>query len=89
MKGNRSAPDATIVPILVYEDVSDAIGWLCRVLGFQERLRAEHNGVVVHAQLMFGAGAIMLVREGGPFRSPRPNEVMRARPANSFRSVAR
>jgi hypothetical protein len=26
---NRSAPRATVVPILVYEDVGKAIDWLC------------------------------------------------------------
>jgi uncharacterized glyoxalase superfamily protein PhnB len=39
---NRSAPRATVVPILVYEDVGKAIDWLCRTFGFTERLRAEH-----------------------------------------------
>jgi hypothetical protein len=38
---NRSAPAATIVPILIYEDVSQAIEWLCRTFGFTERLRAD------------------------------------------------
>ena len=28
---NRSAPSATVVPILVYEDVATAIEWLCGV----------------------------------------------------------
>jgi uncharacterized glyoxalase superfamily protein PhnB len=75
MISNRSAPDATIVPILVYEDVSQAIEWLCRVFGFTERLRAERDGVVGHAQLAFGNSAIMIGRQGGPFRPPRRNEV--------------
>ena len=37
---NRSAPGATVVPILVYEDVGDAIDWLCSTFGLKERLRA-------------------------------------------------
>jgi uncharacterized glyoxalase superfamily protein PhnB len=57
---NRSAPDATVVPILVYEDVAEAIEWLCRVFGFSERLRAGRGEVVSHAQLTFGNGAIMI-----------------------------
>ena len=32
MVTNRSAPTATIVPILIYEDVRQAIDWLCRAL---------------------------------------------------------
>lgn len=74
MKRNRSAPEATIVPILIYEDVSKAIDWLTGAFGFTERLRAEHGGVVVHAQLGFGTGAIIIGRAGGPFLSPRKNE---------------
>ena len=57
---NQSAPSATVVPILVYQDVATAIEWLCSVFGFVERLRVEHEGAVVHAQLIVGDGAIML-----------------------------
>jgi uncharacterized glyoxalase superfamily protein PhnB len=75
MTTNRSAPAATIVPILIYEDVALAIEWLCRAFGFTERLRAERDGVVGHAQLACGEGAIMLGRQGGPFRSPEPEHM--------------
>jgi uncharacterized glyoxalase superfamily protein PhnB len=67
---NRSAPSADVVPILIYEDVGQAIQWLCRAFGFSERLRAEHNGVINHAQLAFAEGAVMLGRQGGTFRAP-------------------
>jgi hypothetical protein len=33
MQVNRSAPTATIVPILIYEDVSQALTWLCGAFG--------------------------------------------------------
>jgi len=73
---NRSAPSATVVPILVYEDVSAAIQWLCSAFGFAERLRAgAPGGVVSHAQLAVGDGAIMLGRQGAEFRPPRAGEV--------------
>jgi uncharacterized glyoxalase superfamily protein PhnB len=72
---NRSAPDASIVPILVYEDVSEAIEWLCRVFGFTERLRAARDGVVSLAQLNFRGGAVIIGRQAGPFRAPHRNEV--------------
>ena len=75
MATNRSAPTATIVPILIYEDVGEAIHWLCRVFGFSERLRSERDGVIGHAQLTVAEGAIMLGRQGGPFKSPSDNEV--------------
>jgi uncharacterized glyoxalase superfamily protein PhnB len=72
---NRSAPAATIVPILIYEDVNQAIEWLCRTFGFTERLRAERDGVTSHAQLTVAEGAIMLGRQGGPYRAPQGTEV--------------
>ena len=73
---NRSAPRATVVPILVYEDVGKAIDWLCDTFGFRERLRAGiPGGSVTHAQLDIAEGAVMLGRQGAEFRPPRSNEV--------------
>jgi len=73
---NRSAPRATVVPILVYEDVGKAIDWLCGTFGFKERLRAGGpRGRVTHAQLDIAEGAVMLGRQGAEFRPPRPDEV--------------
>jgi uncharacterized glyoxalase superfamily protein PhnB len=73
---NRSSPRATVVPILVYEDVGKAIEWLCGTFGFRERLRAASpGGSVSHAQLDIAEGAVILGRQGGEFRPPRPNEV--------------
>ncbi len=76
MMVNRSAPRATVVPILVYEDVGKAIDWLCDAFGFRERLRAgAPGGSVSHAQLDIGEGTVMLGRQGAEFRPPRPDEV--------------
>ena len=73
---NRSAPRATVVPILVYEDVAKAVAWLCDTFGFKERLRhVSPDGGVTHAQLNIGEGALMLGRKGAEFRPPRPDEV--------------
>jgi uncharacterized glyoxalase superfamily protein PhnB len=73
---NRSAPGAAVVPVLVYEDVERAVDWLSRTFGFTERLRAAApGGSVTHAQLAIAEGAVMLGRQGGEFRAPRPNEV--------------
>lgn len=73
---NRSAPASTVVPVLVYEDVSEAIEWLREAFGFRERLRAPGpGGRVIHAQLSVGDGDVMIGASGGGFRPPRPNEV--------------
>ncbi len=69
---NRSAPAATVVPVLIYDDVAEAIEWLCGAFGFAERLRAPgRDGRIFHAQLTVGDAAIMLGQRGGPFASPR------------------
>jgi uncharacterized glyoxalase superfamily protein PhnB len=61
---------------LIYEDVGEAIDWLCGAFGFTERLRAaRRDGEISHAQLAVAEGAIMLGRQGGEFRLPRRNEV--------------
>jgi uncharacterized glyoxalase superfamily protein PhnB len=76
MVNNRSAPGAAVVPVLVYENVEQAVAWLCRVFGFKERLRAgAPGGPVSHAQLWIGDAAVMLGRQGAEFRAPRPDEV--------------
>src|SRR5258707_736067 len=86
MIANRSAPSGTIVPSLIYNDVAQAIAWLCDVFGFKERLRAVgEDGKVGHAQLAIGQGGLMLgaarIGQGfaspdtAEFRSPRPDEV--------------
>jgi uncharacterized glyoxalase superfamily protein PhnB len=72
---NQSAPAATVVPILVYADPAKAVEWLCEAFGFVERLRVEHGGAVVHAQLIVADGAIMLGRQGAEYRPPRAGEV--------------
>src|SRR5579859_1510210 len=41
---NRSMPPGIIIPELAYPDVHQAAAWLCRALGFRERLRiADHR----------------------------------------------
>jgi len=72
---NRSAPRASVVPVLVYEDVGAALDWLCATFGFKERLRVATPAGALHAQLDVAEGAIMLGRQGAEFRPPRPSEV--------------
>jgi uncharacterized glyoxalase superfamily protein PhnB len=75
MVTNRSAPTAAVVPVLVYEDVEAAIAFLVRAFGCAERLRAHGpDGRVNHAQLRVGAGDIIIGRQGGPYRTPQPDE---------------
>jgi uncharacterized glyoxalase superfamily protein PhnB len=46
---------------LVYENASEAIDWLCRAFGFEVRLKVEGDeGTIVHSELTFGDGLIMV-----------------------------
>ena len=60
MIANRSAPGASVIPVVGYPDVAEASDWLCEAFGFTERLRiGEHR-----AQLVFGDGAVIVTELG-------------------------
>ena len=63
MLTNRSAPPATVTPVLVYPDVRAAVAWLEAAFGFEERVRI---GDAHRAQMRVGVdGAIVVVDVGG------------------------
>ena len=73
---NRSAPGASVVPVLVYDDVDSVLGWLCAAFGFTERLRmVGSDGKTGHAQLSIGSGAVIIGKAGKQYRAPRADEV--------------
>ena len=58
MKPNRSIPAPTVIPVLIYPDVREAVAWLGAAFGFVERVRigedhrsqmrvGEDGGVIV------------------------------------------
>jgi uncharacterized glyoxalase superfamily protein PhnB len=52
---------ANVIPTMRYRDAAAAIDWLCRAFGFERHLVVPgENGTIVHAQLRFGNGMIML-----------------------------
>jgi uncharacterized glyoxalase superfamily protein PhnB len=67
---NRSAPPATVTPVLVYPDVRAAVVWLEAAFGFEERVRI---GEAHRAQLRVGAD--------GPLSSLMKAAIVRPRPA--------
>ncbi|HKU43104.1 MAG TPA: VOC family protein [Polyangiales bacterium] len=70
-----------ITSSVFYEDASAAIDWLCRVFGFEVRLKVEgENGRIEHSELTFGDGLMSVSSTGGsshrkdnplPGKSPR------------------
>ena len=52
---------ATVIPTMRYNDAVTAIEWLCDAFGFEKHLVVPgEDGTIVHAQLVFGNGMIML-----------------------------
>ncbi len=73
MLTNRSAPPATVTPVLFYPDVRAAVAWLEAAFGFEERVRI---GDAHRAQLRVGAdGAIVVADAGGSQAPPTPDLV--------------
>ena len=71
MRANRSIPSATVVPVLVYPDVREAVAWLAEAFGFVERVRIGEDH---RAQLAVGEGAVIVADVRGDRRPPRPGE---------------
>src|SRR5881397_4316816 len=57
---NRSAPPATVTPVLIYPDVRAAVAWLESAFGFRERVRI---GEAHRAQLRVGADGAVVVAD--------------------------
>src|SRR2546429_9155318 len=72
MKANRSVPAATVIPVLTYPDVRQAVAWLSAAFGFAERVRIGEGH---RAQLRFGDGALIVADVRGDRRPPRTGEV--------------
>ena len=71
MNRNRSAPPASITPVLTYPDVARAVAWLVEVFGFVEHVRiGDHR-----AQLGFGDGAVIVADTTNDRRAPRDADV--------------
>lgn len=61
MADNARKTISNVIPTMRYHDASAAIEWLCKAFGFEKCLVVPgENGTIVHAQLVFGNGMIML-----------------------------
>src|SRR5581483_9167694 len=65
---NRTMPPSTVIPQLIYEDVGEAIRWLCDKFDFVERWHAGDH----RAQLSFGGGTVVVTE-------PRTSSVLPGR----------
>ena len=61
MADNAKSTAATVIPTMRYNDAAAAIAWLCEAFGFVRHLVVPgDDGTIVHAQLVFGNGMVML-----------------------------
>ena len=72
MKTNRSIPQSTVIPVLIYPDVRAAVAWLTDAFGFAERVQIGEDH---RSQLSFGEGAVIIGDVRHARRPPRPGEV--------------
>jgi len=73
VKPNRSIPISTVVPVLIYPDVREAVDWLGEAFGFTERVRIGEDH---RSQLNCGEGGAIIVGDvRHDRRPPRPGEV--------------
>jgi uncharacterized glyoxalase superfamily protein PhnB len=72
VKPNHSIPPATVIPVLIYPDVREAVDWLGAAFGFVERVRIGENH---RSQLSFGEGAVIVGDVRHDRRPPRLGEV--------------
>ena len=65
MTDHTKTTPATVIPTMRYSDAAAAIAWLCEAFGFEKHLVVPgEDGAIVHAQLVFGNGMIMLGSAG-------------------------
>lgn len=69
---NRTMPDCTVIPELVYEDVTAAIGWLCEAFGLVERWRVGDH----RAQLSIGRCTVAITEPRTSKVLPGPSSLL-------------
>lgn len=60
MRRNRSIPPSSVIPVLVYLDVREAVTWLNATFGFIERTRIGENH---RAQMSIGEDGALIVAD--------------------------
>ncbi len=73
MLSNRSAPPATVTPVLIYPDVRTAVAWLEAAFGFGERVRIGDSH---RAQLRVGPDGAVVIAEAGRDRVSPSGDVV-------------
>jgi uncharacterized glyoxalase superfamily protein PhnB len=81
---NRSIPDASVMPVLAYRDVTEAADWLCAAFGFRKRLVIGNHRI----QLLHGNGALVVVELGEGAQGSDHSLLVRVEDADAHRDRA-
>jgi uncharacterized glyoxalase superfamily protein PhnB len=65
-------PADVVIPVLVYPDVREAVEWLTKAFGFEERVQIGESH---RSQLRFGEGAVIVADVRHDQKPPRAGEV--------------
>ena len=72
MPANPPEDMPRITPYLLYENLTEAITWLTKAFGLEERMRINApDGRANHAELMLADGLIMVGEPGGDYQNPK------------------
>jgi uncharacterized glyoxalase superfamily protein PhnB len=72
MRQNRSIPSATVIPVLIYPEVREAVAWLSAAFGFVERVQIGENH---RSQMNVGESGAVIIGDVRYNRvAPRPGE---------------
>jgi uncharacterized glyoxalase superfamily protein PhnB len=77
-------PRCTVIPVLAYPNVGEAIDWLRDTFGFTLRLRIANH----RAQLNVGDGAIVITEQGDPAGQDSGSVMVRAENVDSHHRCA-
>lgn len=70
---NTQSAQPTIIPYFVYRDGATALKWLSAAFGLEQTAAfSGPDGSILHAEMRFGTGAIMLGTATGEQRSQVP-----------------
>jgi uncharacterized glyoxalase superfamily protein PhnB len=67
VKTNRSLPSATVIPVLIYPDVREAVAWLTAAFGFRERIKIGDDH---RSQMSIGDGGAVIIGDVRKDRVP-------------------
>ena len=68
----ESYTNQTVIPMIAYENGVEAMAWLAKAFGFQEKEKwLADDGTLTHGEMIAGEGIIMLATPTKDYQSPK------------------